>query len=83
MASLNFLWLFLTGGRTIIVGSSFPGFMTLVLAVELGTWTNSKEVLPKNPKLVGKAALGRSTVPTNNAEFRQEVIIKVIKRDRC
>lgn len=54
--------------------------MTLALALALGACTTSKEALRKNPKSVGKAALCRSMVTTNDAEFRQELILEAIKR---
>ncbi|MEN5298789.1 hypothetical protein ABE530_10600 [Brucella sp. TWI559] len=58
----------------------FRASMTLALAFALSACTTSKETLRNNPKSVGKAALCRSMVTTNDAEFRQELIIEAIKR---
>ncbi|KAB2763062.1 hypothetical protein [Brucella anthropi] len=58
----------------------FRALLTLVLALALGACTTSKETLRKNPKSVGKAALCRSMLTTNDIEFQRELIAEAIKR---
>ena len=58
----------------------FRASLTLVLALALGACTTSKETLRKNPRSVGKAALCRSMLTTNDTEFQKELILEAIKR---
>lgn len=67
-------------GGNLMILHYFRALVALGLVFALTACTTSKETLRKNPKSVGKAALCRSMVTTDDAEFREELITEAIKR---